>query len=102
MRHPCYFGIDIPREEELIAAGRSVQEIADYIGVDSLGYLSLEGLGKALRVVKDDTNLDDAAAIASLHAECCYGCMHTAGWPFDPTKPPLLMPVRNEKLLRVS
>ncbi|HZU70826.1 MAG TPA: amidophosphoribosyltransferase [Ktedonobacteraceae bacterium] len=102
LRHPCYFGIDIPREEELIAAGRSVQEIADYIGVDSLGYLSLEGLGKALRVVKDDTNLDDAAAIASLHAECCYGCMHTAGWPFDPTKPPLLMPVRNEKLLRVS
>src|SRR5579875_2542941 len=102
LRHPCYFGIDIPREEELIAAGRSVQEIADYIGVDSLGYLSLEGLGKALRVVKDDINLDDAAAIASLHAECCYGCMHTAGWPFDPAKPPLLAPVRNEKLLRVS
>src|SRR5690348_4915688 len=43
LRHPCYFGIDIPKEAELIAAGRSEQEVADYIGVDSLGYLSLPG-----------------------------------------------------------
>ena len=49
LRHPCYFGIDIPQEAELIAAGRTVQEIADYIGVDSLGYLSLAGLGRAIQ-----------------------------------------------------
>ncbi len=49
LRHPCYFGIDIPQESELIAAGRSIQEVADYIGVDSLGYLSLAGLGRAIR-----------------------------------------------------
>jgi amidophosphoribosyltransferase len=49
LRHPCYFGIDIPQEAELIAAGRSIQEVADYIGVDSLGYLSLAGLGRAIR-----------------------------------------------------
>ncbi len=48
LRHPCYFGIDIPQESELIAAGRSIQEVADYIGVDSLGYLSLAGLGRAI------------------------------------------------------
>src|SRR5436309_10554751 len=48
LRHPCYFGIDIPQEEELIAAGRTVEEIAEYIGVDSLGYLSATGLGRAI------------------------------------------------------
>ena len=41
---PCYYGIDTPRKEELIAANHSVAEIAKRIGVDSLGYLSLEGM----------------------------------------------------------
>jgi amidophosphoribosyltransferase len=41
---PCYYGIDTPRREELIAANHSVEEIAKRIGVDSLGYLSLEGM----------------------------------------------------------
>jgi amidophosphoribosyltransferase len=41
---PCYYGIDTPRKEELIAANYSVAEIAKRIGVDSLGYLSLEGM----------------------------------------------------------
>ena len=55
LRHPCYFGIDIPQESELIAAGRSIQEVADYIGVDSLGYLSLAGLARAIHL-EDTTN----------------------------------------------
>jgi amidophosphoribosyltransferase len=101
LRHPCYFGIDIPREEELIAAGRSVQEVMDYIGVDSLGYLSIAGLGRALSVVKSNAELDNDTALASLHSECCYGCMKTEGWPFDPSKPQLLTLKRNEKLMRV-
>lgn len=42
--HPCYFGIDIPSEEQLIAHGRSVEEIRQIIGADSLGYLKLERL----------------------------------------------------------
>ena len=42
--HPCYFGIDIPSEEQLIAHNRSVEEICKKIGADSLGYLPLEGL----------------------------------------------------------
>jgi amidophosphoribosyltransferase len=41
---PCYYGIDTPTRDELIAASHSVEEIAAYLGVDSLGYLSLEGM----------------------------------------------------------
>lgn len=41
---PCYYGIDTPNREELIAANLTVNEIAQDLGVDSLGYLSLEGM----------------------------------------------------------
>jgi amidophosphoribosyltransferase len=41
---PCYYGIDTPNREELIAANLTVDQIADDLGVDSLGYLSLEGM----------------------------------------------------------
>ncbi|MGQ0703758.1 MAG: amidophosphoribosyltransferase [Gemmatimonadales bacterium] len=44
---PCYFGIDTPTREELIASTHSVEEIRDFLGVDSLGYLSLEGMLRA-------------------------------------------------------
>jgi len=43
-RHPCYFGIDFPTAEELIAHGRTEEEIARLLGVDSLHYQSLEAL----------------------------------------------------------
>ncbi|HBA83060.1 MAG TPA: amidophosphoribosyltransferase [Verrucomicrobia bacterium] len=43
-RNPCYFGIDFPSRTELIAAGKEVQEIQEFIGADSLAYLSLEGM----------------------------------------------------------
>jgi amidophosphoribosyltransferase len=41
---PCFYGIDTPKRSELIAATHEVDEIRRYIGADSLGYLSLEGL----------------------------------------------------------
>jgi len=41
---PCYYGIDTPSREELIAANLSVDDIARHIDVDSLGYLSLDGM----------------------------------------------------------
>jgi amidophosphoribosyltransferase len=47
IQHPCYFGVDMARRGELIAAHRSVEEIRAHIGADSLGYLSLEGLVRA-------------------------------------------------------
>ena len=42
--HPCYFGVDIPSEEQLIAHNRTVDEIRDIIGADTLGYLPMECL----------------------------------------------------------
>jgi len=96
LRHPCYFGIDIPQEAELIAAGRSVQEIADYIGVDSLGYLSIPGLGRAINAAGNNPTFlaDDEAARQSLHSEFCYGCMEKQGWPFDPFEAKRLLPIK--------
>lgn len=44
IRHPCYFGIDFPTAGELIANQRTVEEIRDYLEVDTLHYLSLEGM----------------------------------------------------------
>ena len=45
--HPCYYGIDTPVRNELIASSHKVDEIATYLRVDSLAYLSLEGLLRA-------------------------------------------------------
>jgi amidophosphoribosyltransferase len=45
---PCYYGIDTPSRDELIAANYSVDEISRRIGVDSLGYLSLDGMLQAV------------------------------------------------------
>jgi len=44
---PCFYGVDTPRKNELIAANNTVEEIRKYIGADSLAYLSLDGLKKA-------------------------------------------------------
>jgi amidophosphoribosyltransferase len=41
---PCYYGIDTPTREELIAANLTIPQIAGHLGVNSLGYLSLEGM----------------------------------------------------------
>lgn len=46
-RHPCFYGIDFPSNKELIAAKNSVAEIRDHLGLDSLVYLSIEGLVEA-------------------------------------------------------
>ncbi len=44
---PCYYGIDTPTKEELIAANKTIEEIRDYVGADSIYYLSLEGMIKS-------------------------------------------------------
>jgi amidophosphoribosyltransferase len=44
LRHPCYFGVDFATRDQLIAHERSVEEVRDFLGVDSLHYLSLEGM----------------------------------------------------------
>jgi amidophosphoribosyltransferase len=47
-RWPCFYGIDTPSRQELIANNHSTEEIARYVTADSLGYLSLEGMGLAV------------------------------------------------------
>jgi amidophosphoribosyltransferase len=51
--HPCFYGIDTDSQDQLIAATKSVQEIAQQIGVDSLSYLSWQGM---LEATHEDTN----------------------------------------------
>jgi amidophosphoribosyltransferase len=55
---PCHYGIDTPTREELIASTHSADEIKDFLGVDSLGYLSLEGMLRA----------------AGARSEFCHAC----------------------------
>ena len=45
---PCYYGIDTPHRDELIAAHRSIDEIRDFMGADTLAYLSMDGLLEAV------------------------------------------------------
>jgi amidophosphoribosyltransferase len=49
IRHPCFYGIDFPTSEELIAHNRTVEQIRDFLEVDSLAYLSLEGMLSAMK-----------------------------------------------------
>jgi amidophosphoribosyltransferase len=66
---PCYYGIDTPDKQELIAAKHSVQEIAEYIGVDTLAYLSLDGLYRAV------------GAPTGTFCDACFSGSYPAGTP---------------------
>lgn len=57
--HSCYFGVDTPARDRLLAAQRSVDEIREFIGADSLAFLSENGLQRVLGAEKDSY---------------CYGC----------------------------
>jgi len=48
IKYPCYYGVDISSYEELISNRLNPQELADYIGADSLAFLSLDGLKQAI------------------------------------------------------
>ena len=64
---PCYMGIDMASREELIAAGRDVEEIRQEIGADSLSYLSVDAVADALEESRTDL---------------CLGCV-TGEYPYD-------------------
>ena len=53
LKYPCFYGIDISTTKELIAAKMSVEEIREYIGADSLAYLSLDGLVESIGLNAD-------------------------------------------------
>lgn len=54
IKHPCFFGVDMPTYDELIANNLTVNKIKNHINADSLGYLSLKGLVRATNLKKDD------------------------------------------------
>jgi len=64
---PCYMGIDMASRDELIAADRSIEEICEEIGADSLAYLSIEAI---------------ADALDRSRADLCLGCV-TGEYPYD-------------------
>ena len=53
IRYPCFLGVDMATRQELIASRKTVEEIRDLIGADSLGYLSVEGLLKAVDLPRE-------------------------------------------------
>lgn len=54
LRHPCFFGVDMATRWELIAAQKTIPEITEFIGADSLGYLSIEGLIKSVELPREN------------------------------------------------
>src|ERR1700761_723488 len=64
---PCYYGVDTPTRSELIASNHSIEEIRRFVEADSLAYLSLDSLRKAVSATKD---------------EYCYAC-YTGNYPTE-------------------
>ena len=44
IRYPCFYGVDFPTKKELVANNKTLDEIREFLGVESLGYMSLEGM----------------------------------------------------------
>ncbi len=53
IRFPCFYGVDFPTKEELLANNRTLEQIKDFLEVDSIGYQSLEGLLSCVSLPKD-------------------------------------------------
>lgn len=74
---PCFYGIDTPTKKELIASTHSVEEIRQFLGADTLGYLSLEGMRRA---------------VGDTEGRFCLAC-YTANYPTTVQEP--LIALRN-------
>ena len=71
---PCYYGIDTPTREELIAANMSIDEISQHVGADTLGYLSLDGM------------LESVPSGPSGFCHACFSGDYPTPPPADPEK----------------
>jgi amidophosphoribosyltransferase len=66
---PCFYGVDTPSKKELIGANKSVEEIREFIGADSLAYLSLPGLKKAC-----------GDGVKTTYCSACYTGSYPTNW----------------------
>ena len=55
-KHSCFYGVDTPEREKLLAARMTVEEMAEFIGVDSLAFISTDGLYRAMGEPGRDPN----------------------------------------------
>jgi len=78
IRWPCYYGIDTPTRNELVASSHTIEEIGRYITSDSIGYLSLEGM---LRAVTQTRGFDSSPG------EFCHACF-SGEYPIEVAAPP--------------
>jgi amidophosphoribosyltransferase len=78
-RWPCYYGIDTPSRNELIAASHSPAEIAKYVTSDTVGYLSIEALHRAVRG-------SDPAAITGF-CDACFSGDYAVPFAHEPNGP---------------
>jgi amidophosphoribosyltransferase len=90
-RHSCFYGVDTPERAKLLAAQMSVAQMADYINVDSLAFLSIEGLYKAV----GEEGRDD------LNPQQCDACF-TGDYPTHLTDQEDIAPVDQLSLLAGS
>jgi amidophosphoribosyltransferase len=67
--HPCHYGIDMSTPQEMVAHGRTVAEVAEELGCDSLAYLSLDGLYEAIGLPREE------------HCDACF----TGEYPLERT-----------------
>jgi amidophosphoribosyltransferase len=72
IRHPCHYGIDMSTTEEMVAHGRTVEEIAEELDCDSLAYLSIDGLYEAIGLGRET------------HCDACF----TGDYPLEHTEAP--------------
>jgi amidophosphoribosyltransferase len=70
VRFPCFMGIDIPSSQELVAAGRTADEVRQCLGPDSLAYLSIDGLMRAV-----------GGTLGDRHCRACFDGSYPAPLP---------------------
>jgi amidophosphoribosyltransferase len=70
IQHPCHYGVDMSTREEMVAHGRTVPEIRDHLGCDSLAYLSIDGLYEAIGGTRET------------HCDACF----TGEYPLEGTE----------------
>ncbi|MEZ4300458.1 MAG: amidophosphoribosyltransferase [Polyangiaceae bacterium] len=92
-RWPCYYGIDTPTRDELIAASCTIEQIRDYLSADTLGYLSLGGLAASVSETRAKGKLPVLADPVESHCHACFSGDYPVALARrdSPSRPPRLV-----------